>query len=76
MDVAMLLSPTEKQAVLQTYESGTVRMAAEHVGKNPAALWMARSRARAKLRAAGLDLPDLRRQRRSGCKRIPAREVS
>ena len=71
-----LLTPAEVLAITQTLDSGTVELAAVHMGKNPIAVRVARSRARAKLKAAGFDLPDLRKQKRSGCKRVPSLALS
>ena len=61
-----LLTPSEYEAVVQPAQSGSVELAAEHLGKSANVLWKQRSTARAKLKAAGYTLPDLRKQRRSG----------
>jgi len=71
-----LLTPAEVLSITQTVDSGTVQLAAAHLGKQANAVWVARSRARAKLKAAGFDLPDLRKQKRSGCRRIPSIPIS
>ena len=75
-NVIELLTPSEYQAVYQPCESGSVERAAEHLGKSANVLWKQRSTARAKLKAAGYTLPDLRKQKRSGCKRVPSLALS
>lgn len=65
-NVVDLLTRAEYEAVHQPCESGSVERAAEHLGKSSSAVRFLRSTARAKLKASGYTLPDLRKQRRSG----------
>ena len=71
-----LLTVDQYEAVTQPLESGSVELAAIHLGKSAKAISYLRSTARAKLKAAGYTLPDLRREKRSGCRRIPSIPIS